>query len=414
MKVVVSRLLVLLASLPSSWPVAQAFQLQNNNHLVSLTHHPNDQQQQTQPLPLPLPKKKPSSYSPETAATQINRTVNRNTKNRQNHSTCSFDKPHSTLLEIVQHNSSNTKKNESIKRSLRQLGITIASLFILATQQRMNVANAYTPLIVTHPSTGSTAVTPLLYTLPPSYHRVAIVSSALMIKGLSPAIGEIIMSFAYVIIALGVSHMLAHVAEGGHVKVLKLMAWQNLFDTDDDTTTTKSTTVTSSTATTTKGSTNIISKMGNEIQGLFTRYIYMIQLIFSEIHRAYNDGRRYQKELVLATPAPMATSSPSSRMLSRYASNLNLSFQDIFKTRHEERGTKKKEDVWMNWKEYSKLLQQKNKKKGGSKTRMKLGRSGKKGDLVYNKYTMMFERVAKSDTKGKSLLMTEVLPVHLV
>eukprot|EP00985_Skeletonema_marinoi_P013739 scaffold6856_cov184-Skeletonema_marinoi.AAC.1 len=209
MKVVVSRLLVLLAS-------AQAFQLQNNNndhHLVSLTH-----QQPTQPLdntllhlPLdntPTNKKKKlllsNFYSPQTAATQINRTVNRNTKNRQNQSKCSFDAPHSTLLDITttshhhhHSNGNNKKKNEkNIQRSLRQLGITIASTFLIVTQARVSVANAYTPLLVTHPSgVGSTAITPLLSTLP--YHGMAIVPSMSLFNkmkgggGLSPAVGKL-------------------------------------------------------------------------------------------------------------------------------------------------------------------------------------------------------------------------------
>mmetsp|Transcript_16401 Transcript_16401/g.24799 ORF Transcript_16401/g.24799 Transcript_16401/m.24799 type:complete len:607 (-) Transcript_16401:290-2110(-) len=413
MKVAVSRLLVLLAS-------AQAFQLQNSNnndhHLVSLTH------QLTQPLDntllqLPLDNNKPTTnkkkklllsnfYSPQTAATQINRTVNRNTKNRQNQSKCSFDAPHSTLLDITtttshHHHDKNDKKNENIQRSLRQLGITIASTFLIVTQARVGVANAaaaYTPLLVTHPSgVGSTAITPLLSTLP--YQGMAIVPSLSLFNkmkvggGLSPAVGEIVMSFAYVIIALGVSHYLMRVAEGGHVKMLKLLAWQNLADDDGS----GSTTVASSSS---KSTTKSNKKEGRGIQGLVSRYTYMVQLIFNEIRKAHRVGQT----LVPATTAPMATTSPPNMILSRYASLLNRSFQETYNKDHHHPDDDDESTILTSWKEYSNLLQQKmtNKKKWKKQTSPSSSSSSRsrvfgKGGLVYNKFAMMFERVAKSD-----------------
>ena len=407
MKVVVSRLLVLLAS-------AQAFQLQNNNndhHLVSLTH-----QQPTQPLdntllhlPLdntPTNKKKKlllsNFYSPQTAATQINRTVNRNTKNRQNQSKCSFDAPHSTLLDITttHHHHSNDKKNENIQRSLRQLGITIASTFLIVTQARVSVANAaaaYTPLLVTHPSgVGSTAITPLLSTIP--YQGMEIVPSMSLFNkmkgggGLSPAVGEIVMSFAYVIIALGVSHYLMRVAEGGHVKMMKLLAWQDLAD-DGGGTVASSSSKSSTTTTSTKSN----NKEGQGIQGLVSRYTYMVQLIFNEIRKAHRVGQTLIPATTTTT-APMATTSPPNMMLSRYASLLNRSFQETYNKDHHDEST-----ILTSWKEYSNLLQDKmkNKKKWKKQTSPSSSRDFGKGGLVYNKFAMMFERVSKSDSEGK-------------
>ena len=420
MKVVVSRLLVLLAS-------AQAFQLQNNNnndhHLVSLTHQP------TQPLDntilhLPLDNKPTTNkkklllsnfYSPQTAATQINRTVNRNTKNRQNQSKCSFDAPHSTLLDITtttshhHHHSNdgnNNKKNENIQRSLRQLGITIASTFLIVTQARVSVANAYTPLLVTHPSgVGSTAITPLLSTLP--YHGMAIVPSMSLFNkmkvggGLSPAVGEIVMSFAYVIIALGVSHYLMRVAEGGHVKMLKLLAWQNLADDDGSgSIPVASSSSKSSTTSTTKSN----NKDGRGIQGLVSRYTYMVQLIFNEIRKAHRVGQALDPATTtITTTAPMTTTSQPNMMLSRYASLLNRSFQETYNKDHHQHPDNDDDGstILTSWKEYSNLLQQKmtNKKKWKKQTSRTSSRSRVfgKGGLVYNKFAMMFERVAKSD-----------------
>ncbi|KAK1746080.1 hypothetical protein QTG54_002687 [Skeletonema marinoi] len=425
MKVVVSRLLVLLAS-------AQAFQLQNNNndhHLVSLTH----QHQPTQPLDntiihLPLDNKPTNKkkklllsnfYSPQTAATQINRTVNRNTKNRQNQSKCSFDTPHSTLLDITttshhhhHSNGNNKKKNEkNIQRSLRQLGITIASTFLIVTQARVSVANAaaaYTPLLVTHPSgVGSTAITPLLSTLP--YHGMAIVPSSLfnmkkLIKGggLSPAVGEIVMSFAYVIIALGVSHYLMRVAEGGHVKLLKLLAWQNLADDDGGTVASSSSTTTKS-STTTTSTTKSNNKEGRGIQGLVSRYTYMVQLIFNEIRKAHRVGQTLIPATTTTT-APMATTFPPNMMLSRYASLLNRSFQETYNKDHHHPDNDDESTILTSWKEYSIFLQDKmkNKKKWKKQTSPSSSRDFGKGGLVYNKFAMMFERVSKSDSEAEA------------
>jgi len=416
MKVVVSRLLVLLAS-------AQAFQLQNNNndhHLVSLTH-----QQPTQPLDntiihLPLDNKPTSNkkklllsnfYSPQTAATQINRTVNRNTKNRQNQSKCSFDAPHSLLdITTTHHHHSNdgnnNKKNENIQRSLRQLGITIASTFLIVTQARVSVANAYTPLLVTHPSgVGSTAITPLLSTLP--YQGMAIIPSMSLFNkmkgggGLSPAVGEIVMSFAYVIIALGVSHYLMRVAEGGHVKMMKLLAWQNLADDGGGTVASSSSTTTKSSTTTSTTKSN--NKEGQGIQGLVSRYTYMVQLIFNEIRKAHRVGQTLVP--ATTTTAPTATTSPPNMMLSRYASLLNRSFQETYNKDHHDENT-----ILTSWKEYSNLLQDKmkNKKKWKKQTSPSSSRDFGKGGLVYNKFAMMFERVSKSDSEEATKKATDL------
>jgi len=429
MKVVVSRLLVLLAS-------AQAFQLQNNNndhHLVSLTH-----QQPTQPLDntiihLPLDNTPTSNkkklllsnfYSPQTAATQINRTVNRNTKNRQNQSKCSFDAPHSTLLDITtttshhhHHSNGNNNKNNNnnIQRSLRQLGITIASTFLIVTQARVSVANAYTPLLVTHPSgVGSTAITPLLSTLP--YHGMAIVPSSLfnmkkLIKGggLSPAVGEIVMSFAYVIIALGVSHYLMRVAEGGHVKMMKLLAWQDLADDGGGTVASSSSTTTKS-STTTTSTTKSNNKEGRGIQGLVSRYTYMVQLIFNEIRKAHRVGQTLIPATTTTTTAPMATTSPPNMMLSRYASLLNRSFQETYNKDHHHPDNDDESTILTSWKEYSIFLQDKmkNKKKWKKQTSPSSSRDFGKGGLVYNKFAMMFERVSKSDSEEATKKATDL------
>jgi len=448
--VAVSRLLLLLAAVPS-WPVAQAFQLQNNNNndhhqhhqLVSpLTHPPHHQPDQLRAEPLnnikllstSTKKKKKnllsSSSNTQTAAVQINRTVNRNTKNRQNHSKCSLEAPHSTLLDITtsssssshhHHDGDNDNEKKNIQRSLRQLGITIASTFLFMTQARVKVANAAaaaaaaaTPLIVTHHPTGigSTAITPLLSTTSfPYYHGLTIVP----FQGLSPAMGQIIMSFAYVIIALGVSHALGSLAEGGHVKLLRVLAWQNLADADadDDGSIVTPTTTTSSSI---KGSTTINNNKNNKggvvnmnIQGLFSRYTYMVQLITSEIRKAYRIGQHYnnnnkKKKLIPATTTTTtlysSSSSPSSsKMLSSYASNLNQSFQQVYTNNDEEEDD---DGSTMNWKEYSKLLFQKKKKKkkkgmATSSSSSRWSRVLKNGGTVYNKFAMMFERVAKSD-----------------
>ncbi len=261
--------------------------------------------------------------------------------------------------------------------------------------------------------------------------------------------GQIIMSFAYVIIALGVSHTLGSLAEGGHVKLLKLMAWQNLADADDGIVT--STSSSKSTATTSN------EKGGVGIQGLLSGYTYMVQLITSEIRKANRIGKHYNKKKKKLIPTAAATtpmaktlhsSPPSSskskytymvqlitseirkayragqhynsnkrinkslvttpsytspsRMLSRYASNLNTSFQEVYinKDHPVNHDVKDDEESSMDWKEYSKLLQKKNKKKKGTKSRW--SRVLKNGSgVVYNKFAMMFERVAKSDSEGK-------------
>ena len=242
----------------------------------------------------------------------------------------------------------------------------------------------------------------------------------MIMKGISPAIGEIILSFAYVIIALGISSSLGRVAEGGHLKVLKLMAWQNLFqdneDNEDDGATTTSTTAAaatsivadtsssvmkSSTATSSdvtkskkQGKSRWWGRKNRNIQGLFSRYTYMIQLIVSEIHKAYTVGRRQHHQLVApatATNAPMATTSP----FSRYASILNTSFQEIFKDNQK----KKDGGGRMNWEEYTNLLQEKRSKRKKMEQQQLGGRRTTNGGSVvyYNKDAMMFERRIKSD-----------------
>lgn len=209
--------------------------------------------------------------------------------------------------------------------------------------------------------------------------------------------GQIIMSFAYVIIALGVSHALGSLAEGGHVKLLKLMAWQNLADADDGI-------VTSSLSST---SSNKNMEGGVNIQGLLSGYTYMVQLITGEIRKAYRTGQHYNnnkknKSLVTTT----SYTSPS-RMLSRYASNLNTSFQEVYNTKdhhqhHVNHDVKDDMDSAMNWKEYSKLLQKKKKK--GTTSTSRWSRVLKNGSgVVYNKFAMMFERDARSDSEGKKL-----------
>eukprot|EP00574_Skeletonema_japonicum_P013862 CAMPEP_0201716088 /NCGR_PEP_ID=MMETSP0593-20130828/2122_1 /ASSEMBLY_ACC=CAM_ASM_000672 /TAXON_ID=267983 /ORGANISM="Skeletonema japonicum, Strain CCMP2506" /LENGTH=636 /DNA_ID=CAMNT_0048205771 /DNA_START=44 /DNA_END=1954 /DNA_ORIENTATION=- len=448
MKVVaLSRLLILLL------PVAQAFQLQNQNnndhhHLVSpLTTHPHHLDQQPvdniKLLLTTTTKKKKNLLSSsssntllQTAATQINRTVNRNTKNRQNPSKCSLDKPHSTLLDITtsssSHHDDNNNKKKNIQRSLRQLGITIAPSLLLVTQGRVKVANAAaaaaaTPLLVTHPtSISSTAITPLLSTTYFPYHGLTIAPFQGFLPTLptlpSAVVGEIIMSFVYVILALGVSHALASLAEGGHVKLLRLMAWQNLADGDaaDEGSVTSS----SASSSTTKNNANNKNKKkgGVNIQGLLSGYTYMVQLIISEIRKAYRIGQDYNKKNKLipatATTTPMATtttnsySSPSSfntnTILSRYASLLNRSFQEVYNNKdrdHDDHHVKDDDDEGnMNWREYSKLLLKKrNKKNKGTSSRWSRALRNDKGSMVYNKFAMMFERAAaKSDSEAEA------------
>ena len=438
---VVSRLFVLLAS------AAQAFQLQshhnNHHHLVSLIH-PDHQTLDTNNNNIininPATSTKQNNkvanyyynsdnYSPQTAATQINRTVNRNTKNRQNQSKCLFDAPHSTLLQIVDTsphhhhryrsgiihgNDNNNNKKKSIQQSLRQLGIAIASTFLLVTRAHVKVANAAaaaaTPLIVTHPTgIGSTAITPLLSTASSttssstyyylaSYQGLTLIPTSFLngVGGLSPAIGEIVMSFAYMTIALGISHWLGRVAEGGHVKLLKLMAWQNFMEddvvvVDVSSSSSKSSsaaaavTKSSSAASVTKSSSAataaVTTKSGGGIQGFISRYTYMIQLIFREITKAY----RMRQPTPATTTTPIMATAPTPIMVTA-------------------------PPFAMNWKEYSNLLQQKNNKKvKNNKKQMssqrwsRVVRNG--GELVYNKFAMMFERIVKkSDLEGKFFL----------
>ena len=69
--------------------------------------------------------------------------------------------------------------------------------------------------------------------------------------------------------------------------------------------------------------------------------------------------------------------------------------------------TKKKmreDEHLMDWIEYSNLLQEKSKKKMSSTTKLwKKRGDGSDNGLVYNKYTMMFERVVAADSDdGKS------------
>lgn len=71
--------------------------------------------------------------------------------------------------------------------------------------------------------------------------------------------------------------------------------------------------------------------------------------------------------------------------------------------------TKKKmreDEHLMDWIEYSNLLQEKSKKKMSSTTKLwKKRGDGSDNGLVYNKYTMMFERVNADSDDGKSILI---------
>ncbi|KAL7451279.1 hypothetical protein ACHAWC_003101, partial [Mediolabrus comicus] len=381
-------------------------------------------------------------YSPNNTnniARVINRVVNRNTKNRQNLSVCSFEAPHSTLhpdnkLDTTTSTDKQQRNYEDVKRSLRKLGITIGIMMMICAQTS-GVANAAaaaaaTPLIVTHPHLGSTAVTPLLTSTtaktatktvtttaanivaPPSYAlptplklpSTLITKLTNHVSGLSPAIGEIIMSFAYMIIAVGVASTLGHLAENGHVKVMKLMAWQDLFGEETDNKSSKEMT--------SKKDGMMKKKMGyvESIQGFFSGYIYMIKLILSEISKASRGGHHH---LVPATTTPplLPTSTNPSYMLSRYAYLLNLSFQEIFKAHRtgssmsSRLATKKRmreDEHLMDWIEYSNLLQEKSKKMGSTTNLWKKRGDGSDNGLVYNKYTMMFERVDNADSDDEA------------
>lgn len=362
---------------------------------------------------------------------------------------CSFEAPHSTLhpdnkldtTTSIDKQKQKQRSYEEVKRSLRKLGITIGIMMMICAQTS-GVANAAaaTPLIVTHPHLGSTAVTPLLSSTtaktvaaatsattktvtttaanivaPPTYAlptplklpSTMITKLTNHMTGLSPAIGEIIMSFAYMIIAVGVASTLGHLAENGHVKVMKLMAWQDLFGERTDNN--KSEEITS------KKDSTMKKKMGyvESIQGFFSGYSYMMKLIVSEISKARHGGH-HQLVPAITTPPILPTSTNPSYMLSRYAYLLNLSFQEIFKahrtgsTMSSRLAIKKRmreDEHLMDWIEYSNLLQEKSKKMMSSTTKLwkKRGDGSVDNGLVYNKYTMMFERVggANSDD-GKS------------
>lgn len=465
----VTRLIVVFLTTTAVVSAAAAFQVsssQDKNLLTATTTH-----QPTTPVPPLLPlllnedintathkskqhQLQSNYYSSNNIARVINRVVNRNTKNRQNLSVCSFEAPHSTLhpdnkldtttsADKQQQQQKQKQRNyEDVKRSLRKLGITIGIMMMICAQTT-GVANAAaaaaaTPLIVTHPHLGSTAVTPLLTSTttktvaaaktvtttaanivaPPTYAlptplklpSTMITKLTNHVTGLSPAIGEIIMSFAYMIIAVGVASTLGHLAENGHVKVMKLMAWQDLFGEETDNKSSKEIT--------SKKDGMMKKKMGyvESIQGFFSGYIYMIKLILSEISKARRGGHHH---LVPATTTPPLLPTPTnpSFMLSRYAYLLNLSFQEIFKahrtgsTMSSRLATKKrmrKDEHLMDWIEYSNLLQEKSKKKMSSSTTKlwKTRGDGSDNGLVYNKYTMMFERVVDADSDvGKSFLI---------
>ena len=183
------------------------------------------------------------------------------------------------------------------------------------------------------------------------------------------------------------------------------MAWQYPHDEEDATATDK--------------------KKGGSIQGFISGYSYMIRLIFLEIRKAYkNDsgrGRQQGHQLIPATKTSVnspttaaaatatapSSSSSSTNILSRYAYLLNLAFQEIFKAHQNgrtmssrlsnNRTNSKKE---MNWGEYSTLLWQKT-MKNNNKNKIGGGNSGsrsRKRGMVYNKYTMMFERVIEKSS----------------
>jgi hypothetical protein len=210
------------------------------------------------------------------------------------------------------------------------------------------------------------------------------------------------------IIAVGVASTLGHLAENGHVKVMKLMAWQDLFGEETDNKSSKEIT--------SKKDGMMKKKMGyvESIQGFFSGYIYMIKLILSEISKASRGGHHH---LVPATTTPplLPTSTNPSYMLSRYAYLLNLSFQEIFKAHRtgssmsSRLATKKRmreDEHLMDWIEYSNLLQEKRKKMGSTTKLWKKRGDGSDNGLVYNKYTMMFERVDNADSDdGKSFLI---------
>jgi len=178
------------------------------------------------------------------------------------------------------------------------------------------------------------------------------------------------------------------------------LAWQNLADDDGSgSIPVASSSSKSSTTSTTKSN----NKEGRGIQGLVSRYIYMVQLIFNEIRKAHRVGQTLvPATTTTTTTAPMATTSPPNMMLSRYASLLNRSFQETYNKDHHQHSDDDDDDestILTSWKEYSNLLQQKmtNKKKWKKQTSPSSSRVFGKGGLVYNKFAMMFERVAKSD-----------------
>ena len=456
MKVAVGLFLLLVAS------TAQAFQLQssNNHHpLVSLTHQPplldNNNPTTTTAAANKLMKKQ-SSYSiiinsPQNAATQINRIVNRNTKNRQNYFKCLFGAPHSTLRKDLIVGTNNSSNNKSVQRSLRQLGITIASTIVIVSRTRQGdvahaaAAAAATPLVVTHPTgVGSTAITPLLSTTTSggtSYSGLTLIPSAFSqiisgggggvggvgVGGLSPAIGEIIMSFAYIILALGISHWLGTVAEGGHVKLMKLMAWTNLADGDFVDGGVESASSTKSTEEEPVG----VGGMG--IRGFIGRYVYMMQLIAHEITKAYRMGAQYRDSSVGVVESSSSIKSTTEDeqvkvkgtgirgLIGRYTYMIQLIVHEVIKAyRMGDQSNKDKKlipatagpttttqekDTMVDWSEYSNLIQQtSNKRKWKKQTSRwsKVVRNG--GEMVYNKFAMMFERVAnKSDVEGELL-----------
>jgi hypothetical protein len=463
MKTVPRLIAVVLSTTTAAVSAAAAFQVSSSQDKNLVTATTTTHQPTTTPVPPLLPlllnedintathKSKQhqlqSNYysSPNNIARVINRVVNRNTKNRQNLSVCTFEAPHSTLhpdnkldtttsTDKQQQQQKQQRNYEDVKRSLRKLGITIGIMMMICAQTT-GVANAAaaaaaTPLIVTHPHLGSTAVTPLLTSTtaktatktvtttaanivaPPTYAlptplklpSTMITKLTNHVTGLSPAIGEIIMSFAYMIIAVGVASTLGHLAENGHVKVMKLMAWQDLFGEETDNKSSKEIT--------SKKDGMMKKKMGyvESIQGFFSGYIYMIKLILSEISKARHGGHHH---LVPATTTPplLPTSTNPSYMLSRYAYLLNLSFQEIFKAHRtgssmsSRLATKKRmreDGHLMDWIEYSNLLQAKSKKMSSTTKLWKKRGDGSDNGLVYNKYTMMFERVVNADSDDEA------------